>query len=220
MGEVCPRERESLGRGHWAGRRKPQGHNRRLSTGGGWGFLAGLRGLWLHLLRPSSWELPTGPTVSRLQCREGAFTWDTSPPQARSPHPPRPHPPMTLTLPDHPPESLQPGEAWRPLAPGSPVRAGAPRQDLPGPCSASGHPQPGHTAARSHTSPHPTLTSSPIRGSPPRSCHLPPSLSHPDPYLIPHPQPDSPALGALTGFPGCTTGISVEWPRSRGVLAS
>lgn len=158
----------------------------------------------------------TGLTVSTLQCRCGGFTWDASPPYARSLRPPLPNPPTTLTLQDHPPESLQPGGAWRPLVPGSPAQVGAPRQDLSGPCSASAHPQPGHTAARSHTHCPPTLTCSPIPSSP----QFIPAISHHPCLIISHPQPDYPAPGVLTGFPGCTTGISVEWPRSRGVLAS
>lgn len=129
------------------------------------------------------WECLMGPAVSSA-VQVGALAWDTSPSQARSPHPLLPNPPMTLTLPDHPPESLQPGGAWKLLVPGSPAQVGAPHQDLSGPCSASGHPQPGHTAAFSHTSPHSTLTFSPIPASP-----LPPHI------------PASPTTPCLTPFP-------------------
>lgn len=177
--EVHPRDRERLGHGHRPGGWRPQCPNRRLSTSGWWGLLAGLRGLWLHLLRPSQysggaqwgWQSPAAVQV-------GALAWDMSPSQARSPHPLLPNPPMTLTLPDHPPESLQPGGAWKLLVPGSPAQVGAPHQDLSGPCSASGHPQPGHTAALSHTSPHSTLTFSPIPGSP-LPPHIPASPTNP-----------------------------------------
>lgn len=41
VGEVCPRERERLSEGRWAGRWKPQYPSGRPSTGGWWRLLAG-----------------------------------------------------------------------------------------------------------------------------------------------------------------------------------
>lgn len=67
---------------------------------------------------------------------------------------------------------------------------------------------------------HPTLASPPSMPLPhPCLSRIP---SHPHPLSRPHPHliTPLPALGVLTGFPACTTGISVEWPRSRGLLAS
>lgn len=127
-----------------------------------------------------------------------APTRDTNPPYARTLH--HPCPPTTLTFPDHPPESLPPGEAWMLLGPGSPAQVGILQQGLSGPCPASGHPRPGDTAASQLLLlPEPT----------PAMSHTPIS-----------PSPGPPALGAPTGLPGCTAGISVEWPCARGVLTS
>ena len=154
--------------------------------------------------------------MSRLQHSRGGSTPAKPTRGTRAPHAnllTRNPPPMTPTLPDHPPESLPPGEAWRLLGPGSPARVAAPHQGLSGPCSASGHPQPGGTAAPQSHPPHPTLAFSPSPISP----HPVPTLTCP---LLPNHRLGPPALGALTGFPVCTTGISVEWPRSRGGLTS
>lgn len=144
--------------------------------------------------------------------------WDTSPPQARFPHPPLPHPSMTLTLPDHLPESLQPGGAWRPLVPGSPDRAEAPRQDLSGPRSASGPPRPGHRAATVTAAPMP-LSPSALPGAP---RHVPAVSHHPCltptpllsaiPSLTPQPQEPAPVflaapLGSL--WSGHAPGVSL-----------
>lgn len=205
---MCPREGERLGQGHGATcGLQALVPRQALSTMGS---------------EDSRWPdntsrgFPAGLRVSWTQCM-----WEASPQQsppvgckllhARSPH--LQPPPTAPTLPDHPPESLLPGGAWRPLGPGSPARVGAPRQGLSGPCSASGRPQPGGTAAPQSHPPHPTLTS-------PTSQPQPARCSHPPSPTLTQPPPRPPALRALTGFPVCTTGISVEWPCSRGVLTS
>lgn len=143
--------------------------------------------------------------------------------QVRSPRPS--HPAPIAELPDHPPVSPLPGGAWRRPGPGSPAPVGAPHQSPSGPGSAPARPEPGGTPtppSHTHRGSQPHLLPSPSPNpiwSPPRLPPPPPSHSHPPPSPPPVSRPP-PARGLLTGFPDCTTGISVEWPRSRGVLAS
>lgn len=118
-------------------------------------------------------------------CVQAAEQWGGPTPAKPSPYQisaPLPDPP------DHPPESLPPGGAWRPLGPGSPAQVGAPHQGLSGPCSASGHPQPGGTATpQSHLDP---STHSPL-SPPPHPCLSPIPVS---PHACFTPQPWAPSL--------------------------
>lgn len=196
VGEACARERKRLGRG----RRWVVGT---LSWPG-------------HSSRPASCSgCPTGWMVCRLQCpREAppceAHKWDTSPRHCTPP---------TLTVPPSHDRVFQTPtcvsaarrgmEAARPWLSspgwGSPSR---PLMAMLCICTStawgySSPPSHTHSTSHSHSHSHPYLT---------------PILPHRTPSPVSPPTP--PSLGALTRFPGCTTGISVEWPRSRGVLAS
>lgn len=68
-------------------------------------------------------------------------------------------------------------------------------------------PLPHHLTPSSTHSPIPTSQSSP-------------QFTHPHLTCSPYISFNSSGEGSLTSFPGCPTGISAEWPRSRGALAS
>lgn len=155
------------------------------------------------------WGRPADLTVSRLQRRAEApptTAGSATSPTARPSPPPQQHPQTThLCLCC---QARHGGCSTLALQPGLGLPFRAPQgHALHLDIHSLGYSSPSHT----HYIP---LSPFLLPASPHSPTHLPSLLPRP-----PQPSPHrSPSL--LTGFPGCTTGISVEWPRPRGALAS